>query len=97
MSIPFDRKSRHSRFFGQNAPSYLLDDGLCWRICVESFIGIFVVDIVPNANEFAVVVRAGEQDDSDAHDLRVRNLGKVGCICFEQEFVDTNWDRSDEK
>ena len=89
---PLDGEASHSRLLSQDVPPDLLDDGLGWRIGNESFIGIFVVDIVANTDKFAVVVSTRQEDDSDTNDFRVGNLGQVWSICFEEELVDADWD-----
>jgi len=94
---PLDSETSHSRLLCQDVPPDLLDDGLGWRIGNESFIRIFVVDIVTNTDKFAVVISTGQEDDGDTNDFSVGNLGQVGSICFEEELVDADWDWAHEE
>jgi len=56
---PLDGEASNSRLLRQDVPPDFLDDGLGWRVGNESFIRVFVIDIVANTDKFAVVISTG--------------------------------------
>ena len=64
---------------------------------VELFCVVFIVDIVANAYELSSVVGTCEKNDSDAQDFGGWEAGKIGRIGFEDELVDSDWDRADKE
>lgn len=95
--LPFDSKSRNPWLFCQYISPDLLDDRLRGRIIVHLLIVVFIVDVVANADEFAVIVAAGEEDDGDAEDLGGGDTFEVGRVGFEDEFVDAHGYRPDKE
>ena len=58
---------------------------------------VFVVDVVTHANEFSIIVAAGEEDDGYAKDFRGGDSFEVRGVGFEDEFVDSNRDGADKE
>lgn len=93
--IPLDSKPSDPRLLRQDVPPNLLDHGLGGWVLRQRIIRVLVVDVVAHAHELAAFIRASEQDDSDAQDLGARDIGRVGRIGFEDEFVRANGDGAD--
>ncbi|KAI6761932.1 hypothetical protein HG531_002485 [Fusarium graminearum] len=74
-------------------PEATLDGGLS----VELLGVIFIVDVVTNANEFTSIVGTCQENDGDTKDFGIRDAGDVGSVGLENEFVDSDRDRTDEK
>ena len=68
--VPVDLELRHSRLLSQDVPGESLDDGGGGRVLVQLSVVVLNVDVVADAQELlAVLVGAGEQDGSHAHDV----------------------------
>ena len=85
--IPFDGKPRHSGLLCQDVPLHLLYDWLAWRLCIQCFVCVLVVNIVADADELASIIAAGEEDDGNAQDFGAGQTGEIGRVSFEEEFV----------
>ena len=96
-NIPLDRKSSDSRLLREDVSSDLLEDRLGWRISIELFGIVLIVNIVSNSYELSAVVGAGKEDDGDAEDLSIWNALGVRWVGFEDELVDADWDRANEQ
>ena len=96
-NIPFDGKSSDSRLLSEDVSSDLLEDGFGWRISIELFGIVLIVDIVSNSYELSAVVGAGKEDDGDAEDLSIWNALGVRWVGFEDKLVDADWDGADEE
>lgn len=68
-----------------------------WWVSRHLRVVILVVDVVANTDELTVIVRAGKEDDSDANDVGWRDASGVWSRALEDELVDADWDRPDEK
>ena len=77
--------------------SNLLQDRLNRWIGGHFRVIIFIVDIIANTNELAVVVRAGEENDGNADDVGWWDASGIWGGGLEDELVDANWDWTDEK
>lgn len=97
MTVPFDGEASDSRLLGQHVAPNLLDDGLGRRVGVELIGIVLVIHVVANADEFATIVRASQQDDSNTEDVCVWDAARLGGISLENKLVDTNRDGSDEE
>lgn len=95
-NLPLDGESGDAGLISQDIAANLLDDGLGWGISTQLLGLILVVDIVANAHEFATIIRAGQQDDCDAHDLGVRDALGIWSIGLEDEFVNSNGNGADQ-
>lgn len=90
--IPLDSETRDTRLLGENIPADLFDDRFGRWVVNQSLVGVLVVDIVADADELAVIVGAGQEDDSNANDFGIRDLGEVWRVGLEDEFVDADGD-----
>lgn len=77
-ALPFYSKPCYPWLLSQHMPPHLLDDWLGGRIIVHFLGVVFVVDIIADADELAVIVAAGEEDDGDAKDFRGRDAFEIG-------------------
>lgn len=95
--IPLDGKASDAGLLGENVAADLLDNGLCRGVGAELLDLVLVVDIVADANEFATIVGAGQEDDGNAHDLSIGDALGVGGIGLEDELVDADGDGADQQ
>lgn len=95
--IPLDGKPSNSGLLGQNVATNLLNHRLAGRTLCQRLIRVFVIDIVSHTHKLASIIAASQQDDSDTDDFRAWNVGSVGWIGFEDEFVRSRWDGADEE
>ena len=86
-SVPFDGKASHSGLISQYIPPHTSNVRLGGWVCVELLGVILVVDVVPNANEFTVVIATREEDHSDPKDFGRGNAVQIRRIGLEDEFV----------
>ena len=96
-SVPFDSEACDSGLFSQNIPPDTIDVRLSRRFGVQLLRIIFIVHIVSHADKFTIVVRACKQDNCHAEDFGGRNLGEIGWIGLENEFVHADGNGSDEE
>jgi hypothetical protein len=96
-AIPFDSKPRNPRLLRQNIPTNLLNHRLARRILRQAFIGVLIIDVVAHAHELAAIVAAGEKNDRDANNFGAWDVGRIGRIGFEDEFVGSWRNGTDEK
>ena len=94
---PFDGKAGDSRLLCQHISSDLLEDRLRWRIRIELFRVIFVVDIVANSHKLSTIIGTCKKDDGDSKDFGVWDSVGVRRVGFEEEFVDTDGYWADKK
>lgn len=97
LDSPLDRETRHPGLLGQDIALHALDDGLRGRVVVQLGGVVFVVDVVPDADELAPVVGAGEEDDGDADDVRVGDALRVGGVGLEWELAHSDGDGAHEE
>jgi hypothetical protein len=97
LAVPLDGKAGDTGLLGEDAAADLLDNGLGRGFGDECLVGVLIVNVVADANELATVVAAGQEDDSDAEDVAVRDAVEVWGVGFEDELVDANRDRANEK
>lgn len=97
LAVPLDAEAGDSGLLGKDDSSDLLDDRLGGGLGGKLLVGVFVVDVVANADKLATVVGAGEEDDGDTENLGRRELVERGRVGFEDELVDTDWDWTDEE
>jgi hypothetical protein len=95
--VPLDRKSSNSRLFSQKVSHNSLHNRDLWRLVVEFWRVIFVVDIVSNTDKLAAIVGTSQEQDGHAEKLRGGNAVGLGGIGFENELVDADRDRTDKK
>ena len=75
----------------------LLEDWLHWWIGGHLRVVVLVVNIVTDANELAVIVRAGEKDDGNTDDVGWWDAGGIWSRGLEDELVDADWDWAHEE
>lgn len=75
----------------------MLNLGLRRRIGSQLFRVVLVVNVVTHANEFAAIIAASEQNDSDAEDLRIGDTLVIGGVRFENELVHSDRDGADKQ
>ena len=63
---------------------------------MQRLVRVLVVDIVSDANELALFVRAAQEDHGHADDLAVGDAGEVRGICLEDKLIDADRDRTNE-
>lgn len=97
MNIPFDSKPSNSRLLCENVSSYAVEIWFRWRVGVELFGVVLIVDVVSYSDEFSIIVGTSEEDDGDAKDLRIGNTFGVWGIGLENELVYTDRYRANEK
>lgn len=95
--VPFDGEASDSRLLGKHVAADLLDDGLGRRVGVELIGIVLVIHVVANADEFAAIVRAGQQDDSNTEDVCVGDATRLGGVGLENKLVNTHRNRSDKE
>lgn len=82
--IPVDGETSDSWLLGQDAPVQLVVGDALWRVLTELLVQVVVVDVVSNADKLAVLVRACNQDHSNANNVAVGDqlwLGSIGlCV-----------------
>ncbi|KAL8960272.1 MAG: hypothetical protein Q9193_002993, partial [Seirophora villosa] len=71
-------------------PPHPFDDRLRRRIIVHLLVVVFIIYVVANADEFAVIVAAGEENDGHAKDLGCGDTFEVGRVGFKDELVDAH-------
>lgn len=95
--IPFNSEASHTGLLGENIAADVLNLGLRRGLGGQFFRVVLVVHIVAHTDEFTTVVAAGEEDDSDAQNLRRGNPFEIGSISLEDELVHSDRDRTDEE
>lgn len=75
----------------------LLDDGLGGGISAQLLGLILVVHIVSDADKLAIIVGAGQKNDSNANDLGIGDALSVGGIGLEDELVYSNGNGSNKQ
>lgn len=87
--IPVDGEASDSWLLSQNTPVQLVVGNALWRVLAELLVQVVVVDVISNANKLAVLVRACNQDNSDANNVAVGNqlwLGGIG-LCVKVDTI----------
>lgn len=95
--LPFDSESRHSWFLGEDIPLDAFNDWLRRWLVVQLLAIVFIVDVVSDSYELAVIVGARKEDHCDAKDLAGGNLLQIWGIGLKDEFVDAYWNRANEE
>lgn len=95
--VPLDGEASHTGLLGQNVAANAFDDGLGRRLGVELLQVVLIVDVVTDANKFATIVGAGQENHSDTEDIGVRDARGVGSASLEYELVDAHGDRTNKK
>lgn len=54
--IPFDSESSYAGLVCQDVPAHFVHDRFGWRVIDECLVCIFIVDIIADANKFAIIV-----------------------------------------
>jgi hypothetical protein len=75
----------------------VLNLGLRRGIGSQLFRVVLVVNVVAHANEFAAIITASEQNDSDAEDLRVGDTLVIGGVRLENELVHSDRNGTDKQ
>lgn len=95
--LPLDVEPGDTGLFGQHAALDSVGEDLCRGLGIQLLRVVFVVDVVANTDKFSAVVGACEENDGDAEDVGVGDLGAVWGIGLEEELVDADGDRPDKE
>jgi len=60
LHIPLDRKASDPGLFGKDVSPHTVHDGLGWRLGVEFFRIVLVIDVVADSYELPAIVAASE-------------------------------------
>lgn len=96
-SVPLDSEACDSWLLSKDIAADTLKNWLGWWVCVHLIVVVLVVDIVANTNKLAVIVGAGQEDDSDTKNFGIWNAAGVWSLGLKDKLVDTDWDWTDQK